>query len=111
MEKVFVAQRIANKLHATEASVDAAMVEAAELMNEMVKARQELKLSATFGHEATAKMVEAIQALGEARAAMMAVHEEANEAQLRLGIRTRMDLVKPLARDANRQATVMREVG
>lgn len=111
MDKVFVAQRVAVKLYATENAVDTAMVEAAELMNEMVKARRELKLSATFGHEATEKLVEAIKALGEARTAMMAVHEEASEAQLRIGVRTRMDTpVKPLAirKDA---PTTLREVG
>lgn len=110
MEKVFIAQRVANKLHATEASVDAALVEAAEMMNELVKARQELKLSATFAQESTAKLVDAMKALGEARAAMMVVHSDLNEAQLRLGIRTRMDLIKPLAREA-RETTVLREVG
>ena len=57
MEKVFVAQRVANKLNTAEESVDTAMTEAAELMSEMLKARRELGLSTTFGDEAAAKLV------------------------------------------------------
>jgi hypothetical protein len=110
MDKVFVAQRVATKLTATEEAVDAAMVEVAELMGEMLKARRELSLSTTFGDEAAAKLVEAMKALGEARTAMVGVHSELNESQLRLGIRTRMDFIKPLARAA-RKETVLREVG
>lgn len=110
MEKIFVAQRVANKLNTTEEAVDTAMAEAAELMSEMLKARRELALSTTFGDEAAAKLVDAIKSLGEARTAMVGVHSELNEAQLRIGIRTRMDLIKPLARE-DRKATVLREVG
>jgi uncharacterized coiled-coil DUF342 family protein len=110
MEKVFVAQRVANKLNTTEEAVDTAMNEAAELMSEMLKARRELGLSTTFGDEAAAKMVEAMKALGEARTAMVAVHSELNEAQLRIGVRTRMDFIKPLARE-ERKAATLRNVG
>lgn len=110
MEKVFVAQRVANKLNTVEEAVDTAMAEAAELMSEMLKARRELSLSTTFGDEAAAKLVEAMKALGEARTAMVGVHGQLNEAQLRIGVRTRMDYVKPLARES-RKDTVLREVG
>jgi len=40
MEKAFVAQRVAKKLFVTEAAVDGALVEASELMSEMLKARR-----------------------------------------------------------------------
>jgi ABC-type sugar transport system substrate-binding protein len=90
MEKAFVAQRVANKLFATEEAVDAAMVEATELMTEMLKARKDVGVSTVFGDEAAAKLVEAIKALGEARTAMVGVHNELNEAKLRLGIRTKL---------------------
>ena len=66
MEKVFVAQRVANKLFATENAVDTAMMEAAELMADMLKARKDLGLSAVVGDKASAKLVEALAALGEA---------------------------------------------
>ena len=95
MEKVFVAQRVANKLHATEAAIDAAIIEAAELVSEMISARKDLKVSAIFADEAQAKLMEAMKTLSDARSEMVDVHNKLNEAQLRLGVRTRMDLAKP----------------
>lgn len=90
MEKVFVAQRVANKLFATENAVDAAMVQAAELMSDMLKARKDLGLSAVVGDKASAKLVEALAALGEARTAMVDMHNELAEVKLRVGIRTKL---------------------
>ena len=90
MEKVFVAQRVANKLHATEAAVDSAMVEATELLADLLKARADLNISATFANDVQVKLMDALKALSTARTAMVGVHGELAEAQLRVGIRTRM---------------------
>lgn len=90
MEKAFVAQRVANKLFATENAIDAAMLEASEMMAEMLKARKELGVSAVVGDQANAKLVEAIAALGAARTAMVEAHGVLGETKLRLGIRTKM---------------------
>ena len=90
MEKAFVAQRVAKKLFVTEAAVDGALAEASELMSEMLRARKDVHVSMVFADEAAVKMVDAIKALSEARTAMVAVHNELNEAKLRLGIRTKM---------------------
>ncbi|MDP3489958.1 MAG: hypothetical protein Q8R71_07460 [Phenylobacterium sp.] len=110
MEKAFVAQRVANKLFATEESVDAALVEATELMTEMLKARKDVGVSTVFGDDAAAKLIDAIKALGEARTAMVGVHGELNEAKLRLGIRTK--LVGPdKPQEPVRAAPIMRDVG
>ena len=95
MEKAFVAQRVAKKLFVTEAAVDGALAEASELMSEMLRARKDVNVSMTFADEAAVKMVEAIKALSEARTAMVGVHNELNEAQLRLGVRTKMAGEKP----------------
>lgn len=112
VEKVFVAQQVARKLFATEHALDAAMVEAAELMSEMLKARKELNLSAVVGDDASAKLVEALAALGQARSAVVSVHNELNDVKLRIGVRTKMlgfeD--KPAQRPAG-QAADLREVG
>jgi hypothetical protein len=111
MEKVFVAQRVATKLFATENAVDAAMSEAAELMSDMLTARKDLGLSATVGDAAMAKLVEAISALGEARTAMVTMHGQLEETKLRIGIRTKMggylkeNAVEPVTQ------TTMRNVG
>jgi len=112
MEKVFVAQRVANKLFSTEAAVDGAMVEAAELLSEMLKARKDVNASLVFADDVQVKMMEAIKALSEARTAMVGVHNELNEAKLRLGIRTKMGGAdKPPETAALREQTVLRDVG
>lgn len=112
MEKVFVAQRVAKKLFTTEAAVDGAMVEAAELLSEMLKARQDVNASMVFADDVQVKMMEAIKALSEARTAMVGVHNELNEAKLRLGIRTKMDIQdKPPGQAVETHVTTMRGVG
>lgn len=109
MEKAFVAQRVANKLFSTEAAVDGALIEATELMGEMLKARQDVKTSLVFADDVQVKMMEAMKALSEARSAMVAVHGELNEAKLRLGIRTKMDGMDKPTEGASREQTVMKK--
>lgn len=112
MEKAFVAQRVAAKLFATEASVDQAMVEATELMADLLKARKDVSASMVFADDVQVKLMEAISALSQARSAMVGVHGELNEAKLRLGIRTKMagEFEKPPSL-ATTQSTTMRQVG
>jgi hypothetical protein len=109
MEKVFVAQRVAKKLFSTEAAVDGALAEASELMGEMLKARKDVNTSLVFADDVQVKMVEAIQALSSARTAMVGVHNELNEAKLRLGIRTKMGY--EIKVDDGQETAVLREVG
>jgi len=90
MEKAFVAQRVAKKLFVTEAAVDGALAEAAELMSEVLTARKDVNTSLVFADDVQVKLMEAMKALSEARTAMVGVHSELNEAKLRLGIRTTM---------------------
>ena len=112
MEKAFVAQRVAKKLFVTEAAVDGALAEASELMSEMLRARKDVNASMVFADDAAVKMVEAIKALSEARTAMIGVHNELNEAKLRLGIRTKMGIeLKPPAMVAETTETTLRQVG
>jgi hypothetical protein len=112
MEKVFVARRVAEKLFATEAAVDGALAEAAELMSEMLKARKDVNVALTFADDSQAKLMEAIKALSEARTAMVGVHGQLEEAKLRLGIRTKMGVEKPSFLSLPESAQVeMRDVG
>ena len=111
MEKAFVAQRVAKKLFTTEAAVDGALAEAAELMSEMLKARKDVNTSLVFADDVQVKMMEAMKALSEARTAMVGVHNELNEAKLRLGIRTKMGFEDKPPEGAVREHTTMREVG
>jgi flagellin-like hook-associated protein FlgL len=110
MEKAFVAQRVATKLFVTEAAVDGALSEAAELMSEILTARKEVNTSLVFADDVQVKLMDAMKALSEARSAMVGVHNELNEAQLRLGVRTRMDFQKPTSLATNETASV-RKVG
>ena len=112
MEKAFVAQRVATKLFATEASVDQAMVEATELMADLLKARKDVSASLVFADDVQVKLMEAISALSQARSAMVGVHSELAEAKLRLGVRTKMagEFEKPATLSAT-QSTTMRQVG
>lgn len=110
MEKVFVAQRVAKQLFATEAAVDGALVEASELMNEMLKARKDVNASLVFADDAQVKLMAAMKALSEARSAMVGVHGELDEARLRLGIRTKLGYENKVSQAADAPAT-MRNVG
>lgn len=92
MEKAFVAQRVAKKLFETEAAVDQALADAAEFMTEVLKARHDVNTSLVFADDVQVKLMDAMKALSEARTAMVGVHNELNEAKLRLGIRTKMDI-------------------
>jgi hypothetical protein len=112
MEKAFVAQRVATKLFSTEASVDQAMVEATELMAEILKARKDVSASLVFADDVQVKLMDAIKSLSEARSGMVAVHHELNEAKLRLGVRVKMNGWEQKSFLANTaEPTVMREVG
>ena len=111
MEKAFVAQRVAKKLFVTEAAVDGALVEASELMSEMLKARKDVHVSMVFADDVQVKMMEAMKALSEARSAMVAVHNELNEAKLRLGIRTKMGTDDKPPEAIVRTETTLRGVG
>ena len=90
MDKALVAQRVANRLFATEKAVDAAMAEAASLMTSLAEARAELGLSAVVGDDATSKVAQAIATLAEARRSVVAAHGTLAETKLRVGIRTKL---------------------
>ncbi len=90
MEKIFVVQKVATQLWATENAVDSAMSEASAMMADMLQARRDLGLSAVVADGAFTKLVAAISALGEARAAMVAVHGELDSTRLRIGVRTKL---------------------
>src|SRR5579875_1882933 len=84
MERALVVQKAANKLFAAEKAIDQAMADASALMVELQAVRQELNLSAIFADGATAKVVESMSALAQARTAMVDCHNEMSEAKLRL---------------------------
>ena len=112
MERALVAQQVANKLFATEDAIDQAIANASLLVGELVKARQELDVSAVFGDESFTRATAALAALGQARTAMVACHHDLNDAKLRIGIRTKMAGTsgKPPSNESSYKET-LRQVG
>ena len=90
MDKVFVAKRVATKLRSAEHAIDAALIEASELVSELLRARTEVGVAANVGDAAMAKLTTALSALSDARTSMVGAHAELGDVQLRLGIRTSM---------------------
>lgn len=85
MDKVQVIASVAGDLSATEKAVDAAIARASTLVQSMIGSRSALNLSPVVGAEAQAKALEAIAALGVARQAMVACHEELAKDHRRMG--------------------------
>lgn len=85
MNRVEVIAGLASDLTATENSIDAAIAQATTLVQSMIAARAELSVSATAGSTAQARAMEAIAALGQAREAIVATHNEAAKSHRRLG--------------------------
>ena len=110
MDKVFAAKRVATKLRSAEHSIDAALVEASELVAEMVRARREMGLAANVGDAAFAKLAAAMSALTEARTSMVAAHAELADVQGRLGIRTRMGSTEDKVENEQPGVTGLKEV-
>ena len=85
MDKAQVIASVAGDLNATEQAVDAAIARATTLVQSMIGSRSALNLSPVMGAEAQAKALEAIAALGVARQAAVACHEELAKDHRRLG--------------------------
>jgi len=90
VDKVFVAKRVATKLRSAEHAIDAALIEASELVSELLRARTEVGVAANVGDAAMAKLTAALSALSDARTSMVGAHSELGDVQLRLSIRTTM---------------------
>ena len=88
MDKTQVIASVAGDLDATEQAVDAAIARATTLVQSFIGARASLNLSPVAGAEAQAKALEAIAALGAARQAMVACHEQMAKDHRRLGFGT-----------------------
>jgi hypothetical protein len=90
MDKVFVVKRVAEKLWATEDTVDAAITDMSELMVQVVGARKELQIPHLIVDPAVKKVAEAMGRMAEARQALIEAHHALNEARLRIGVRDKV---------------------
>lgn len=85
MDKAQVIASVAGDLNATEQSVDEAIARATTLVQSMIGSRTALAISPVLGAEAQAKALEAVAALGAARQAVVACHEELAKDHRRMG--------------------------
>ena len=85
MDKAQVIASVAGDLYATEQSVDEAIARATTLVQSMIGSRTALNVSPVMGADAQAKAMEAIAALGAARLAVVACHEELAKDHRRMG--------------------------
>jgi hypothetical protein len=83
--KAEIVNGVANELYATEQALDAAIAQASGLVQTMIASRAELSISALSGAGAQAKAMEAIAALGQAREAIVATHQELAKDHRRMG--------------------------
>lgn len=85
MDQAQVIASVAGDLNTAEKSVDQAIARATTLVQSMIGAREALGVSPVAGADSQAKALEAIAALGAARQAMVACHEELAKDHRRLG--------------------------
>ncbi len=85
MTKTEVIASVAGDLNSTEQAVDAAITRATILVQSMIGSRTALNISPVAGADAQAKALAAIAALGVARQAMVACHEQLAKDHRRLG--------------------------
>lgn len=85
MNKDQVIAGVAGELHATEAALDSAIVQATTLVQSMIGARTDLSLSPVAAAAAQGKAMETIAALSAARESIIACHAELQKDHRRLG--------------------------
>ncbi|RYG14861.1 MAG: hypothetical protein EON96_11525 [Caulobacteraceae bacterium] len=88
MDRTEIVAGVAGDLYATEQAIDAAITQAATLVQSMIGARAALNVSAVAGTVSQAKAMETIAALSAAREAIVACHGELNKDHRRLGYGT-----------------------
>lgn len=90
MDKTLVSQGIAYKLFASEKALDAAVAETASLLTGVTEGREALRVSMVVTDKSSAKIMEALSLLSQARTAMAAAHVELDVLKATIGVRTKM---------------------
>lgn len=85
MDRTETINALAGELHATEKSIDAAIIQATTLVQAFIGSRASLSLSPVAGAESQAKAMAAIAALSAAREAIVSCHTEMARDHRRLG--------------------------
>jgi flagellar hook-basal body complex protein FliE len=90
VDKTLIAQTVANKLFSSEKALDAAIAETAALLTGVAEARMEARVSMVATDASTAKIMQALSLLSEARTAMAEAHVELDHVKTKIGVRTKM---------------------
>ena len=90
MDKVFVVQGVASRTNSAEDAIDRAIKETSQLVIDIVQARETLGATAKVADASISKASQSLAALSEARRILVEAHDELAEAQLRIGVRTKM---------------------
>jgi hypothetical protein len=85
-QRRMVAEQIAGALFDAEAAIDAALAKTAALTGIMPSLRKEAGASALIGQDAVEHASQAIQALADARRAIVETHKELSVAQTQIGL-------------------------
>lgn len=88
MDRTETINALAGELHATEKSIDAAIIQATTLVQAFIGARTTLSLSPVAGAESQAKAMATIAALSAARETIVACHAEMARDHRRMGYGT-----------------------
>lgn len=88
MDRTETINALAGELHATEKSIDAAIIQATTLVQAFIGARTTLSLSPVAAAESQAKAMATIAALSAARDAIISCHTEMARDHRRLGYGT-----------------------
>ena len=91
MDKIAVVEDVALKLSEAEAAIDVAISKTCRLIDGLMTARAELRLSTTVGGECGDRLAASLASLMEARKQTAAAHGELSGVQTRRGLR-RMNL-------------------
>lgn len=88
MDRTKTINDVAAELHATEKTIDAAIIQATTLVQALIGARTTLSLSPVAAADSQKKAMETIAALSGARDAIVACHAEMAKDHRRLGYGT-----------------------
>ena len=86
MQRLEIAQTIANALFRAEDQADQGLMAASALVSLMAETRLDHRLSAVLAAQAVSETTEAIRAFGEARARLVAAHAALEQAALDAGL-------------------------
>jgi len=95
MKRTEVVRECVDTLHATEASLASTIASAEQTLERLIAAKAQLGLTGTVGDACIARMKDAVDALGEAKGAVVEAHKDAYRVAKSTNLRTTAGPVWP----------------